>query len=673
MYEIKSEYIGNGFGWTAFNVDDGSVAGAVSGGNIPGTIQEQMTNIFYDEIPLAASDFGSITQTEDLFIQDPDRGGNWLMRAGGDYTEIPIGEQPDDWDTNYFDYCVIAQNNYWSMWTYSVPIGGSQIDVPPTWDASTQYYKNNTSDLRERFNHIFKTDVGYTFGIWTGTGTGYAGYNKHYSRLGTNPGSPLFNTSDSVYWRNPNGTILTFTGLNNDQVTWYSALTIMDLSPYGESGYATVPLTSNRKDYYIFVYVTYQNTTYYGIMNLGLSSGGAPVNARMLLFDVNLWGADSISDDPPEPGPQEGEWGPESGRAGGDGGFDDTSDNRGDMTGAAISTSIAQQAQVVNRNLQAGGFHVYRLADGTMDQISRVLFSQSYFGLLTVSRYNPLSAILSYHLLPSVFVPLTYNGSAQTAAVKAGGYNFNTDPDAPVQVPVQSIIDTVSHWHVGSVDLAPYFGAFPDFAPFTAVKLHLPYVGEIMIDTNKVQHGSLAVDYTCDVLNGNVCAYVTCKDRAGHTEQVYTATGNAAYSLPIFSETQSGAAVGKLLSSGVMSAVTGNAAGMLGTAAAALDAAAFGVQHSPQVHGSFGGNVGMIGDTVCWLEIIRPQWVEPANFQQLHGIPSGIAGTLESTGASGFVQLQSIEVDGIAGATEQELEEIVKTMKAGIYIGGAQP
>lgn len=405
-------------------------------------------------------------------------------------------------------------------------------------------------------------------------------------------------------------------------------------------------------------------------------AGGYSENSQLNVWiSQPCYNEDIIFSDEPHPTPQEGEWGPESDRAGGDGGFDDTSDNRGDLTGTTISISIAQQATIVNKNLQAGGFHVYKLDDGAMAQISRVLFSQSYFGLLTVSRYNPLSAILSYHLLPSVFVPLTYNGSAQTAAVKAGGYNFNTDPDAPVQVPVQSIIDTVSHWHVGSVDLSPYFGAFPDFAPYTAIKLHLPYVGEIMIDTNKVQHGSLAVDYTCDVLNGNVCAYVTCVDRAGHTEQVYTATGNAAYSLPIFSESQSGAAVGKLISSGVqsvLSAAGGNPASMIGAVAGIAEAAAFGVQHSPQVHGSFGGNVGMIGDTVCWIEIIRPQWVEPANFRQLHGIPSGIAGTLESTAASGFVQLQSIETDGITGATEQELEEIVKTLKAGIYIGGVQ-
>lgn len=658
----------------AFAITTSDSIKAIAYGCNPTISPDGVQAAFADEIPTTAADFGNITQNNMQFVLDTATRLQYCPDAH--FVIVPVGTKPDDWDTNYFDYFTYQTGQVGNWGNVPSPVyPATDPRQIPEWSSTTQFYKSDTPTLQERFNHLFFTKAGYSVGIWSMSGQGEGdGAYRHKSYIACNPRSEVI--MDDLYsyvWRDQNGNFLTHTGLSRAQWYAYWRTNCMDITtPAAGAAVDTTPLTSDRRDMQLFCWLEYNNEIYYGVIAIAIDSNGALTNARLLAFTRGFWG-DSVSDEPPTPGPQEGEWGPESGRAGGDGGFDDTSDNRGDLTGAAIAISIAQQAQVVNRNLQAGGFHVYRLADGTMEQISRVLFSQSYFGLLTVSRYNPLSAILSYHLLPSVFVPLTYNGSAQTAAVKAGGYNFNTDPDTPVQVPVQSIIDTVSHWHVGSVDLAPYFGAFPDFAPFTAVKLHLPYVGEIMIDTNKVQHGSLAVDYTCDVLNGNVCAFVTCVDRAGHTEQVYTATGNAAYSLPIFSETQSGAAVGKLISAGVMSAVTGNAAGMLGTAAAALDAAAFGVQHSPQVHGSFGGNVGMIGDTVCWLEIIRPQWVEPANFQQLHGIPSGIAGTLESTGASGFVQLQSIEVDDIEGATEQELEEIVKTLKAGIYIGGVEP
>ena len=626
-----------------------------------------MTNIFYDEIPLKASDFGSITQTECLYEQDPDRPAGWLKRAGGDYTAIPIGEKPGDWDSNFFDYCTIAQDNYYSIWTYTVQIGGSQIDVPPTWDASTQYYKNNTEDLRQRFSHLFKSSAGYTFGIWTGSGTGDEGYNKHYSRLGTNPGSTLYNNLDKVYWRDPNGAPLSFFGLNNDQVIWYSALTIMDLSPYGESGYATVPLTSNRKDYYIFVYLTYQDTTYYGIMNLGLSSGGAPVNARMILFDENFWGADSISDDPPEPVPQEGDWGAPIERAGGHGSFSDPSDDSGAFDGTALAADIAAHAAVMNANIQAGGFHVYRLAAGAMAAITRVLFSQSFFGLFTVSRYNPLSCMLSYHLLPETLAPLTLDGTVQTAAVKAGGYNFATDPDTPVQVPFQSLVDSETHYFVGAADIPYYYDAFPDFAPFTSAKIHLPYIGEMALDINKFQGGKIAVDYNCDVISGNVCAVITCQDRNNRRREVYTATGNAAYTLPVFSESQSGAAVGKLIGSGVMAAVTGNAAGVLGAAADAMEMAAVGVPHSPQIQGSFGGNVGAIGNRICFLEITRPEWVETERFQELAGIPSGLSGTIADLGASGYVQVQTIETEGIP-ATQAECDLIEQILKSGIYV-----
>lgn len=369
----------------------------------------------------------------------------------------------------------------------------------------------------------------------------------------------------------------------------------------------------------------------------------------------------------PEPTPQEGDWGDPIERAGGHGSFSDPSDDSGAFDGTALAADIAAHAAIMNANIQAGGFHVYRLAAGAMATITRVLFSQSFFGLFTVSRYNPLSCMLSYHLLPETLAPLTLDGTAQTGPVKAGGYNFLTDPDAPVQVPVQSLVDSETHYFVGAADIPLYYDAFPDFAPFTQAKIHLPYIGEMTLDINKFQGGKIAVDYNCDVISGNVCAVITCQDRNNRRREVYTATGNAAYTLPVFSESQSGAAVGKLIGSGVMAAVTGNAAGVLGAAAGAVEMAAVGVPHSPQIQGSFGGNVGAIGNRICFLEITRPEWVETERFQELSGIPSGLSGTIAELQASGFIQVQTIETDGIA-ATQAECDLIEQILKSGIYV-----
>lgn len=688
MFEVKSEYIGNGLSWNPFTSQGGSVSGATSGGSIPGTIQVSLDNIFNDSIPTHASDFGSIIQTEDMFEQDPDRGGNWLKRAGGDYIEVPVGEKPDNWDSNYFDYCVITQDNYWQMWLYAVPVGDGQIDNPPTWDASTQYYKNNTSDVRQRFNHIFKTDAGYTFGIWTGTGTGFAGYNKHYSRLGTNPGSTQFNAANKVYWRNRNGNVIDFTGLVHDAIVWYSALTLMDLSPYGESGYSTNPLTNESRTYYIFVYVTYQDTTYYGIANIGLNSGGAPVNIRMLLFSENLWGADSISDNPPPP--EDGEWGEDSTSGGGNGTFQVTQD---DLSPSDVSIDVRRDR--FNDVFNNGGINVYQINTMDFGTIIGILYGSDFWDKFKNSMFNPLSAVLSCHLLPA---NLRGVALANTKHLTLAGFDVSAEMTTPIDFP---LISSMQRFVVGSFDFnnPRYSDSFTDFAPNTIAILHLPYIGECEIDINAFMYGTLILEYICDNVSGNCAAWVWNKDRNGHGRLKYVFTGNCATNVPLFSMSQDGSAVGRVaaqaiigvgaiaLGVGLTAATGGTGAGALalggvakrigartlasaavgGLALGATKAATDGLSTAQHLQstGGISGNAGAIGDYNAWLEIIRPVWSNPSEYQALNGIPSNVSTKLSE--CSGFTQVTSIEIEGCT-ATADEVEELKSILESGIII-----
>lgn len=623
---------------------------------------------FADVIPTTAAEYGNITQNNLRFVLDTATQKQYCPDAH--FVVVPVGEKPADWDTNYFDY-----------YTYQTGQVGNWGNVPspvypptnpreiPIWESTSQYYKADTPTLQERFNHLFFTKAGYSFGVWSMSGQGEGeGAYAHASFIACNPRyTGIMDDAYSYVWRDQNGEPMNHSAIT--MAVWYAywRTNCMDIAPpVSGQQIITTPLTSDRRDMQIFCYCEYRGEMYYGVMAIAIDSNGELTNARALMFTADFWG-DSVSDTPPEPEPQEGEWGDPIARAGGHGSFSDPSDDSGAFDGTALAADIAAHTAIMNANIQAGGFHVYRLAAGAMAAITRVLFSQSFFGLFTVSRYNPLSCMLSYHLLPSTLAPLTLDGTAQTAAVKAGGYNFQTDPDAPVQVPVQSLVDSEAHYFVGAADIPLFYDAFPDFAPFTSAKIHLPYIGEMALDINKFQGGKIAVDYNCDVISGNVCAVITCQDRNNRRREVYTATGNAAYTLPIFSESQSGAAVGKLIGSGVMAAVTGNAAGVMGAAAGALEMAAVGVPHSPQIQGSFGGNVGAIGNRICFLEITRPEWVETERFQELTGIPSGLSGTIANLGASGFIQVQTIETEGIP-ATQAECDLIEQILKSGIYV-----
>ena len=602
---------------------------------------------FPDGIPPTVESDGVVCQNDYKYVSGSPA---WTLKTQAFSGLAPTATPPDDWSTNFFDYYTAStrtvSGNTFAVFTSVASNALSYHNSPPTWNPNTSYYHDDLP-LKQRAAHIFTTDAAWSFGVNISPNWQY-GYIRAVANC--NPEHALVGTDDVFCIHDPIG-------------NQYGGYIPSDtLAPYQlQTGFTnSIPFLQ------IFVHCLYNDTDYYGIAQILMSAASEsahPIGIRMLAFPAECYG-DSIKTGEE---PQEGTWGPAIERAGGSGSFSDPSDDSGSFNGAALAADIAAHAAVMNANIQAGGFHVYRLAAGAMAAISRVLFSQSFFGLFTVSRYNPLSCILSYHLLPDTLAPLTLGGQAQTAAVQAGGYNFQTDPDAPVQVPAQSLVDSETHYFVGAADIPLYYDAFPDFAPFTQAKIHLPYIGEMSLDINKFQGGRIAVDYNCDVISGNVCAVITCQDRNGRYREVYTATGNAAYTLPVFSESQSGAAVGKLIGSGVTAAVTGNAAGVLGAAAGALEMAAVGVPHSPQIQGSFGGNVGAIGNHICFLEITRPEWVETERFQELAGIPSGLSGTIADLGASGFIQVQTIETDGIA-TTQAECDLIEQILKSGIYL-----
>lgn len=628
-------------------------AGTVQSGNWPlmlsviYTGNADISAAFPDGIPPTVESDGVVCQNDYKYVSGSPA---WTLKTQAFSGMAPTATPPDDWNTNFFDYYTAStrtvSGNTFAVFTSAAAGTLAYNNSPPAWNPNTSYYHDDLPE-KQRAAHIFTTDAGWTFGVnispnWQ--------YNYVRGVAHCNPEHAPASTNDVFAIHDQNG-------------AYYGGYIAADtIAPYQlQMGFVnSIPFLQ------IFVHCVYNDNDYYGVAQIlmsGVSESAHPIGIRLFAIPTECYG-DSIKTGEE---PQEGEWGDPIERAGGHGTFSDPSDDSGAFDGTALAADIAAHAAVMNANIQAGGFHVYRLAAGAMAAISRVLFSQSFFGLFTVSRYNPLSCILSYHLLPDTLAPLTLNGTAQTAAVQAGGYNFATDPDSPVQVPFQSLVDSETHYFVGAADIPLYYDAFPDFAPFTQAKIHLPYIGEMTLDINKFQGGKIAVDYNCDVISGNVCAVITCQDRNGRHREVYTATGNAAYTLPVFSESQSGAAVGKLIGSGVMAAVTGNAAGVLGAAAGALEMAAVGVPHSPQIQGSFGGNVGAIGNRICFLEITRPEWVETERFQELSGIPSGLSGTIAELQASGFIQVQTIETEGIA-ATQAECDLIEQILKSGIYV-----
>lgn len=77
-------------------------------------------------------------------------------------TEVPIGEQPSDWELHYMDkYYLKVANQISGLWFYNyIPAGSARSGVYyPTWNENTQYY-----EVPNRAQ-IFYTDATGFFGV----------------------------------------------------------------------------------------------------------------------------------------------------------------------------------------------------------------------------------------------------------------------------------------------------------------------------------------------------------------------------------------------------------------------------------------------------------------------------------------------------------------------------
>lgn len=591
---------------------------------------------------------------------------------------IPVGERPPDWGiaSNIFIYTYPAAFTYdnveyrYQCWT--------NVRRNATYDSSALYYR----DTARKMIKMFYTMKGYSFTLYRGGGrSGSSSYSPfRYTTGGDCLGS---DTSLEGYC---------FTNSSNAKLRKYNSgssgvRSDINGNTYlagGDENKAKI-LTGDYPDYgakcAIFIHFTHDGKDFYGIGELNYASyseQAVPVSMRVMAFTTDFWGDSIIA------GGGGGSWGPISIPGGGEGTFEITrQDNRGDPDGHGV----ADRADAIRNALDpfftgANGLRLHQLLSAAIPDIYSLLYADTSGAFLRryeQSMYNPLSAIISVHMLPQKLVLFTGNSTDLTAS----GYNISNNLPTPQTFPVVSHtasyppkIDGVYGEGLESFDFGKYFDAFPDFAPYTQIRLHLPYCGVIDIDTNLVMHGTLQVSYICDAISGNVAAYVYCKDREGHETYSYVATGNAAFSLPMFAAQQDGSSVGKLGMSLVglgIGAAMGNAAGIAGgiagAAGAVFDAAT--AHRTTQIAGQYTGNVGALTDTVCWLEITRPCWVDPDNFQLLHGETSQIGGTISNYSDGmpykGFLKVQQIDADGIQ-ATRAEIEEIEQLLMAGIYV-----
>lgn len=328
-------------------------------------------------------------------------------------------------------------------------------------------------------------------------------------------------------------------------------------------------------------------------------------------------------------------------------------------------------------NLSGGrGTHVYIIDGEAFDSLTGYFWGvdNSIFTSLWQKwqnlRFNPAAAVLACHALPSAFTPfgdtdITSIYLAGTTIAPIAGYCRAVTSSQFIQYPANPVYHSID----GLID-------FSDFAGVEIV-VHVPFCGRCVVPVSacmggvgadgEYRSGGLAVVYRCDILTGNVCAYVLCRDRNGNEACVQTLTGNCAYQIPITgSDGGAGHILGALTSTAV-GAVTGNVGAVLsGVATLGLDAA----QRNTAIIGNHGGSAGILTNLQCYFEITYTEYSNPATYSETRGRPSDLGGTVEEQNGiaySGLTIFENVHVHDIR-CTPEERTEIEMLLKEGVYL-----
>lgn len=238
----------------------------------------------------------------------------------------------------------------------------------------------------------------------------------------------------------------------------------------------------------------------------------------------------------------------------------------------------------------------------------------------------------------------------------------------------------------GTVKIPRRFNNALDFAPYTNVELFLPFIGRVKLPTDFVMDKTIGVVYHMDSVTGGCFAYITVEDIG-----VFQCEGGSCLiQLPISAQTANGArqSISSAMAAGASFASAGSVgstitlpksgkqitaygeADVLSGTSQALSGVnqAWSALAAKDSYSTFGGLSlanGFLGLSNPVVYIHRPINATPSGYNNIVGYPASEIVNLGNL--SGFTQVKSINL-GIAGASQEDLDEIEMLLKEGVIL-----
>lgn len=309
----------------------------------------------------------------------------------------------------------------------------------------------------------------------------------------------------------------------------------------------------------------------------------------------------------------------------------------------------------------AGFINVYKINQTNLNQLSKMLFSETILTFLKQVFLNPIDACISLNIFP--YSPLI-GGSEPVKLLNYSG----TTISAGVDCYASPLTNQYRVLDFGTLNVSEMYESYLDYSA-TSFELYLPFIGSVDIPVDEVMDGSINVQYTIDFFTGACVANVLCKksvllgsgDYAAYETQ-HSYQGNCAIQVPFTAVTYGNivASLINVVASGIKSGPGGAVASGLG------EAFNGGFQAKATTKGTVTSNGGYCAILYPYITVTRPITAEPESFQEVMGYPSYIDNTLGT--CKGLCVCDNINLSNLPGATDDEINRIKQICLEGIYI-----
>lgn len=544
--------------------------------------------------------------------------------------------------TNYAIYCRSTASSAPTDWLNSVTTGSSftpLVVIPLTASSEVVPY-----------SVVLGCSSGGAIGLWLCNSitpqipiqlkfTGYKSYNtfeKNYISVG----NPLAVNTSVKY------------------DTWYDGTTL-----------GVFAITNNSTWY------TYTNPTKYGYRPVCIWTVNLPALFDMLQYEVNVFGSlgvnglygEVFSPDYGTPSTEEG-----YGVGGQYGTFDDSSDTISLPTAPAVgmtSTGFVNVYEISQNALTQFGSELFPDLSFTpvsqlpaptdvttaLENIATVLtdFGNQIPNMIDMYINNTLiNYILDCHILP--VAPQT----SGTSNIKVGFRTFTP----LVNVVTSDYVD----FDCGSLNIGEYYGNFIDYAPYTTAKLFLPFVGFVEVLPEFWQAGTLSITYRFNIIDGSFMVFIKSTSSKSKLSDTVIAQygGNVCVHIPITGANYSNMITGLVGAVGGVATHGAGASSIVGGMASALNTVA--TQSGMQSSNSYNSSTAFLGIRTPYLLIERTVADFSETYDSERGLPSNISTSFSSL--SGFTSSSTVHLDGITGATAEELDELSALLAGGVIL-----